>query len=121
MVEDDDLVREHVAQQLRSLGYAVLTAPNAADALDVLHGDETVELLFTDVVMPGGMNGRELADQARSIRPGLPVLFTSGYSENVIMHHGRLDPDVHLLQKPYGRHQLAAKLRQVLGERPRRP
>lgn len=121
MVEDDDLVREHVAQQLRSLGYAVLTAPNAADALDVLHGDEAVELLFTDVVMPGGMNGRELADQARSIRPGLPVLFTSGYSENVIMHHGRLDPDVHLLQKPYGRHQLAAKLRQVLGERPRRP
>lgn len=97
--------------------YGVITAANGAEALDVLRSDEIIDLLFTDIVMPGGMNGRKLANQARSIRPGLPVLFTSGYTENAIVHHGRLDPDVHLLQKPYRRQQLAAKLRQVLRDK----
>lgn len=114
VVEDDALVREHVADQLRSLGYSVLTAQNGAEALDHVRSDRRLDVLFTDVVMPGGMNGRELADAARSVRPRLPVLFTSGYTENAVVHHGRLDPGVHLLQKPYRRQQLAAKIRQVL-------
>lgn len=73
-------------------------------------------LLFTDTVMPGTMNGRQLADLARQLRPGIKVLFTSGYTENAIVHHGRLDRGVHLLNKPYRRQELAAKVRKVLDE-----
>ena len=73
-----------------------------------------IDLLFTDVIMPGGLNGPQLAAAARSARPGLPVLYTSGYTENAIVHHGRLDPGVHLLNKPYRRNELACKIRQVL-------
>ena len=114
LVEDDDLVRDHVAKQLRDLGYRVIACSNGADALQALRATADVDLLFTDVVMPGGMNGRELAEAARALRPDLPVLFTSGYTENAIVHHGRLDPGVHLLAKPYRRRDLAAKLRVVL-------
>jgi CheY-like chemotaxis protein len=80
----------------------------------VLSGSGEVDLLFTDVVMPGGMNGRELSEQARRLRPGLKVLFVSGYSENVIAHQGRLDPGVHLLSKPYTQIALARKALQIL-------
>ena len=114
LVEDDDLVRNHVAGQLRDLGYRVVAVSNGADAIEALRQTSDFDLLFTDVVMPGGMNGRELAEMARVLRPALPVLFTSGYTENAIVHHGRLDPGVHLLAKPYRRRDLAAKLRLVL-------
>jgi CheY-like chemotaxis protein len=100
---------------LRSLGYTVLAAKSGPEALPILAGAEALDLLFTDVVMPGGMSGRELADRAHSLRPGLKVLFTSGYTENAIVHQGRLDPGVQLLRKPYRRRDLALKLRSVLG------
>ena len=115
VVEDDDLVRHHVIGQLRSLGFEVESARSGREALAKLAQGETFDLLFTDVVMPG-MSGRQLADEARRIRPDLPVLFTSGYTENAIIHHGRLDKGVHLLTKPYTRDDLAAKLREAIGE-----
>jgi CheY-like chemotaxis protein len=114
VVEDDPLVREHAVTLLRGLGYRVSDAADGAAALKVLAGPESVDLLFTDIVMPGGMNGRQLADAARSLRPHLRVLYTSGYTENAIVHHGRLDPGVQLLAKPYRRRQLAQKVRAVL-------
>jgi PAS domain S-box-containing protein len=114
VVEDDDLVRQNVLRQLADLGYHVTGAENGMRALDILKTDMQVDLLFTDVVMPGGMNGRQLAEAAALLRPGLKVLFTSGYTENAIVHQGRLDRGVHLLSKPYRREELAAKIRKVL-------
>ena len=101
LVEDDDLVREHVTGQLMSLGYDVLAVGGGAEALDVLAGTTRFDLLLTDVVMPGGIDGKALADRAAALRPDLPVLFMSGYAESAIVHQGRLDPGVHLLPKPY--------------------
>ncbi|MEX1205293.1 MAG: PAS domain S-box protein [Dongiaceae bacterium] len=114
VVEDDTAVRELVVSQLAGLGYAVLQAPDGPAAEAVLEGGAAVDLLFTDIVMPGGMTGRQLADRARRRRPGLKVLFTSGYAENAVVHQGRLDPGVHLLSKPYKKLDLARKIRQVL-------
>ncbi|MEQ8347773.1 MAG: PAS domain-containing protein [Sneathiellaceae bacterium] len=114
LVEDDELVRRHVAAQLESLGYRVIDAASGPAALEVLESDSQVDILFTDIIMPGGMNGRQLAEAALRLRPDLPVLFTSGYAENAIVHHGRLDAGVHLLNKPYRQQDLAAKLREVL-------
>ena len=114
LVEDDALVRENSAAQLTSLGYAVVAVGSAPEALAVLEKDAAFDLLFTDIVMPGGMNGRALAERALKLRPGLPVLYTSGYTENAIVHHGRLDRGVELLAKPYRRQDLAAKVRAVL-------
>lgn len=114
LVEDDELVREYLANQLTGLGYRVLQAGNGPDAIGILWETTGVDLLLTDIVMPGGMNGRELAERARHFRPDMKVLFTSGYTENAIVHHGRLDPGVELLSKPYRRQELAAKVRKVL-------
>ncbi len=116
LVEDDDMVRSHVERQLLGLGYRVVSAANGPEALEVLRRIEDFDLLFTDVVMPGGMNGQQLAAEARRLHPGLPVLFSSGYTENAIIHHGRLDPGVHLLNKPYRREEMARKVREVLDE-----
>ena len=119
VVEDDDLVREFVSELLGSLGYRTIGARGGADALQILKSEPDIDLLFTDVVMPGGMNGRQLADKSREIRPDLRVLFTSGYTENAIVHHGRLDRGVLLLSKPYRRRDLALKVRQALDEQAR--
>ncbi|MFW5681235.1 MAG: response regulator, partial [Pseudomonadota bacterium] len=116
VVEDDDLVRAHVQTQLRTLGYRVTTAADAPAALRLMEQTDDVDLLFTDVVMPGGMNGADLAREAQRRWPGLKVLFTSGYTENAIVHHGRLDAGVELLSKPYRRADLARKLRHVLDD-----
>jgi PAS domain S-box-containing protein len=115
VVEDNELVRQHVAAQLDELGYQVKQAASASEALHILDGGWGVDLLFTDVVMPGSMNGKQLADAARVRLPNLKVLFTSGYTEDAIVHQGRLDPGVNLLGKPYRRAELVAKVRQVLG------
>lgn len=115
VVEDDPLVRRFSTQQLGSMGYKVLVAEHAARALEILQSNEHIDLLFTDVVMPGGMGGRELAQKALEIKPDLRVLYTSGYTENAIVHHGRLDPGVMLLNKPYRRVDLARKIRAALG------
>ncbi|MBU8540943.1 PAS domain S-box protein [Falsiroseomonas tokyonensis] len=114
VVEDDPLVRDHVAGQLRELGYRVVIAGHAAAALEALRLRDDFDLLLTDVVMPGGMNGHALAQEALRIRPGLRVLYTTGYTEDGIVHDGRLDPDVLLLKKPYRRRDLAEKVRQAL-------
>ncbi|HEX4916293.1 MAG TPA: PAS domain-containing protein [Limnobacter sp.] len=114
VVEDDQLVREHLKGQLLDLGYKVSIANDGPSALEMLQRIPDVDLLLTDVIMPKGMNGRQLADHARGLRPGLKVLYTSGYTENAIVHHGRLDTDLELLSKPYQRRELAAKLRKVL-------
>ncbi|MGK7868787.1 PAS domain S-box protein [Falsiroseomonas sp. E2-1-a20] len=121
VVEDDGMVRAHVATQLRDLGYEVIVAANAAEALEVLRAPARIDLLFTDVVMPGAVHGPALAEAARRLRPGLRVLFTSGYTQNGIMHHGRLDPGVLLLNKPYRRRDLAEKLRLALERVPDEP
>jgi CheY-like chemotaxis protein len=94
----------------------VVEAANALTALGLLRGSEVFDLLFTDVVMPGGMSGKQLADEALKVRPALKVLYTSGYTENAISHHGRLDPGVNLLPKPYRRKELADKVRNALGQ-----
>ena len=114
LVEDDALVRSFGQEQLEGMGYRVLVAGNGVEALEVLRGDQRVDLLFTDVVMPGGMSGREVAEEASQLRPGLKVLYTSGYAENAIVHDGRLDPGLVLLRKPYRRADLARKVRQAL-------
>jgi signal transduction histidine kinase/CheY-like chemotaxis protein len=114
IVEDDLLVRDYVVAQIERLGYRTLSAGNAAEALVVLDGPEHIDLLFTDVMMPGGMNGRQLAIEAQKRRPGLKVLYTSGYTENAIVHHGRLDAGVLLLPKPYLSSDLARGIRTAL-------
>ncbi|MGY8710113.1 PAS domain S-box protein [Bradyrhizobium sp. 18BD] len=114
IVEDDALVRQYVVTQVKSLGYAALEAANAAEALTIIDADKGIDLLFTDVIMPGAMNGRQLADEAARRRPDLKTLFTSGYTENAIVHHGRLDSGVLLLAKPYRKSELAKMLRTAL-------
>ncbi|WOH66637.1 PAS domain S-box protein [Bradyrhizobium sp. BWA-3-5] len=113
VVEDDKLVRDYVLAQLHSLGYVTLDAANATEALALVHAGHAFDLLFTDVIMPG-MNGRQLADEISKVRPGLKVLFTSGYTENAIIHHGRLDEGVLLLAKPYRKSDMAVMIRKAL-------
>jgi PAS domain S-box-containing protein len=116
VVEDDADVRRYVVSQIRDLGYRVIEAADGPQAQGILDGDTPIDLLFTDVVMPGGMTGRQLADAARQRRPKLKTLFTSGYTENSIVHQGKLDPGVHFLAKPYRRQDLARKLREALDQ-----
>jgi PAS domain S-box-containing protein len=113
VVEDDTLVRNYVLTQLHSLGYVTLDAANANDALLLARSGHAFDLLFTDVIMPG-MNGRQLADEMAKVRPGVKVLFTSGYTENAIIHHGRLDEGVLLLAKPYRKSDMAIMIRKAL-------
>jgi signal transduction histidine kinase/CHASE3 domain sensor protein len=116
LVEDEAAVREIAAAVLRSLGYRVLEAPDGDEALRVFgsHAAE-VELLLTDVVLPGTVRGRELSERITAIRPEVKVLYMSGYTENSIVHHGRLDDGVQLIGKPFKRETLARKVAAVLG------
>jgi PAS domain S-box-containing protein len=114
VVEDDDDVRAHTVESLRDLGYRVIEAHDAPSALRLLELQPApVRLLFTDVVLPG-MNGRQLAEEARRRQPDLKVLYTTGYARNAIIHHGKLDPGVELISKPFAYAALAAKVRDVL-------
>jgi signal transduction histidine kinase len=114
VVEDDHLVRAFVVSQIQSLGYLTLAAVNAAEAMVVINSPQEINLLFTDMIMPGSMNGRQLADAALRQRAALKILFTSGYSNEAIIHHGHLDADVLLLAKPYRRSDLARMIRMAL-------
>jgi len=114
LVEDDDDVSRFVVEALSDFGYRVEHARTAAEALELLKKTPEIALLFTDVVLPGGMNGRELATEASKLRPGLPVLYATGYTRNAIIHHGRLDANVELLIKPFTTEAMARKVRQVL-------
>jgi CheY-like chemotaxis protein len=116
VVEDDDDVRTYSVEILRELGYRVVEAHDGASALRLLERQTRLDLLFTDVVLPGGVTGAQVAAQAREIKPDLKVLFTTGYARNAIVHHGRLDAGVKLITKPFGSAELAAKVRDVLDE-----
>jgi signal transduction histidine kinase/CheY-like chemotaxis protein len=122
VVEDNGGVRDYAKVVLSELGYRVLEAGDANEALRLLAAN-SVDLLFTDVVLPGPMTGRALADKASKMRPGLPILFTTGYTRNAIVHQGRLDADVHLLNKPFTQQDLVRKIRELLdaaqGDTPR--
>jgi CheY-like chemotaxis protein len=95
-----------------------VSAVNGPQALEVLKREHGFDLLFTDIIMPGGLNGRQLADEARKLCPGLRVIFTSGYAETSVVHDGQLDQGVHLLNKPYRREDLAKKVRDALAQDP---
>jgi CheY-like chemotaxis protein len=120
VVEDDDAVRDTVVSMLSDLGYRVLKARDAASALSIIESGIAIDVLFTDVVMPGSLRSPELARKAVERQPGIAVLFTSGYTENAIVHGGRLDEGVELLSKPYTRDQLARRIRHVLAEKERK-
>jgi PAS domain S-box-containing protein len=114
VVEDDALVRNFVTSQLQSLGYRTVGAANGPAAMNLIEGGQAFDLLFTDVIMPGSMSGRELAEKVLKLQPGIKVLYTSGYTDNAIVHQGRLDPGVLLLTKPYRKSQLANMIRRAL-------
>jgi CheY-like chemotaxis protein len=114
VVEDDADVRRFVVGQLRDLGYRVLEAADGPSAQTILDSDQSIDLLLTDVVMPGGITGRHLAEEAKQRRPNLKTLYSSGYTENSIVHQGKLDPGVHFLAKPFRRQDLAVKVREAL-------
>jgi PAS domain S-box-containing protein len=120
VVEDDAGVRATVVDMLEALGYRVLKAEDGESALKVLAGGETIDMLFTDVVMPGPVRSTDMAARAQQLQPDIAVLFTSGYPQNAIVHGGRLDAGVELLSKPYRREELARKLRYVLALREQR-
>jgi CheY-like chemotaxis protein len=120
VAEDDEGVRATVVEMLTDLGYHVLKARDAQSALTVIESGAHIDLLFTDVVMPGTLKSPELARMTRERLPNIAVLFTSGYTENSIVHGGRLDPGLELLSKPYTREVLARKIRHVLANQTQR-
>ena len=113
VVEDDEEVRSFVTETLRGLNYRVLEAADGEAALPLVRRPEAIDLLLTDVVMPG-MNGRALGDAAQQHRPGLKILYMTGYSRNAIVHQGRLDPGVSLIQKPFSESALASRVHEML-------
>jgi CheY-like chemotaxis protein len=119
IVEDQDELRAFAAEALNELGYRVLEARDAPGALKRVETESDIDLLFTDVVLPGGMNGRALAEEVVRRSPQTVVLFTTGYARNAIVHQGRLDPRVNLIGKPFSYTQLADKVRRLLDSRAR--
>jgi CheY-like chemotaxis protein len=114
VVEDDTDLRSYVSELLRDLNYRVVPASSAQAALTILLQEEPkVDLLLTDVVMPG-INGRELGRRAQQIRPGIKILYMTGYSRNAVVHQGRLDEGVELLEKPISQAKLALRVREML-------
>jgi two-component system NtrC family sensor kinase len=114
LVEDDEEVNRFATEVLREEGYNVISTHEGPSALRLLDANPNIDLLFTDVVLPGGMNGRQLADEALRRRPSLKVLYATGYTRNAIIHQGRLDADVELLTKPFTPDILASKVKQIL-------
>ena len=114
VVEDNELVRRNVVKQLESLGYRTLEASTGTEAITLIERDADIDLLFTDLIMPGGMNGCQLAERVASRQRSIKVLFTSGYTEEAVLHQGRLDPGLLLLGKPYRKAELARMVRQAL-------
>jgi len=121
VVEDEPLVRDFVLSQLQGLGYKTVTASTGAEALALVEAGDAFDLVFTDVIMPGGMNGKELAEAIVRLRPDTRVVYTSGYTDNAIIEHGRLAPDALLLTKPYRRAELAQMVRRALTPAPMQP
>lgn len=114
VVDDNVAIVEDASEMLAGLGYGVVSASSGAEALTVLERHDDVDLLFTDVVMPGEIAGRALADKALRLRPGLKVLFTSGYFEGALVSKGELETDVQFIVKPYRMKDLALKIDELL-------
>jgi DNA-binding response OmpR family regulator len=119
VVDDEDNVRMLIAETLAGSSYKVIEAADAASALKVLQAEGPVDVMITDVGLPGGLNGRQLADAGRMIRKGLKVLFTTGYAENAVIRDGQLEPGMEVLIKPFAMNTLAAKVREMLERGPR--
>ena len=115
MVEDDKRVRQLTIKRLKLLGYQVLEAGDGPTALAILGSSAPVDLVFTDLVMPGGLSGRDVARRARELRPGVKVLLTSGYAEELVHADALQREQLKVLRKPYAQADLAAALREVLG------
>lgn len=116
LVDDDGAVRATSVDLLTTLGYEVLVAASGLEALDILARVGDVDVLFTDVIMPGGMDGGEVADQAKRIRPGIKILFQSGYFEGALVRQGNISANTHLLVKPYRRKDLAQMMNMILAD-----
>ncbi len=114
VVDDEPTVRMLVMEVLEDLGYAAIEAADGASGLRVLQSDARVDLLVTDVGLPGGMNGRQMADAARVGRPGLKVLFITGYAENAVLGNGHLDHGMHVMTKPFALEALASRIRELI-------
>jgi CheY-like chemotaxis protein len=114
IVDDEPMVRMLVTEVLQDLGYAAAEAQDGVSGLAVLRSDARIDLLVTDVGLPGGMNGRQLADAARQLRPGLKVLFITGYAETAVAATGRLEPDMHVLTKPFVMEALASRIKAII-------
>ena len=114
MVDDEPTVRMLVTEVLEELGYTAIEATDGAAGLRVLQSDARIDLLVTDVGLPGGMNGRQMADAARVARPGLKVLFITGYAENAVLSHGHLGPGMHVMTKPFAMEALAGRIRDLI-------
>jgi CheY-like chemotaxis protein len=117
VVDDEPTVRMLVGDTLADLGYRGIEAADAASGLKVLESDVQIDLLITDVGLPGGMNGKEMADLARKSRPDLKVLFITGYAENAAVSNGHLEPGMHVLSKPFPLDTLAARIRSIIEEK----
>ena len=114
VVDDEPTVRMLVVEVLEDLGYVAIEAGDGAAGLDILHSGVRLDLLVTDVGLPGGMNGREVAEAARLARPDLKVLFITGYAENAVLSHGDLDAGMHVLTKPFALEALASRINELL-------
>ena len=114
VVDDEPTVRMLVTEVLEDLGYTAIEAADGLVGLKVLRSDARIDLLVTDVGLPGGMNGRQVADAARAVRPGLKVLFITGYAENAVLSHGHLDPGIHVLTKPFAIEALASRIKELI-------
>ena len=114
VVDDEPTVRMLVSEVLADLGYRAIEAEDGAAGLKVLNSPARVDLLVTDVGLPGGMNGRQVADAARTVRPDLKVLFITGYAENAVLSHGHLDPGMHVMTKPFAMEALATRIRELI-------
>ena len=115
VVDDEPTVRMLVMEVLDDLGYQAFEAADGAAGLRILRTDAAIDLLITDVGLPGGMNGRQMADAARVERPDLKVLFITGYAENAVLSHGHLEPGMHVLTKPFAMEALATRVKELIG------
>jgi CheY-like chemotaxis protein len=116
VVDDEPVVRMLVTEVLQELGYAAIEAADGAEGLQILQSGQNIDLLVSDVGLPGGMNGRQVADAARAMRPGLKVLFITGYAENALFGDRQLEPGMHVMTKPFAMEALAARIRAVIEE-----
>ncbi len=115
IVDDEPTVRMLVADVLEEFGYHAIEAADGSSGLRIMQSDARIDLLVTDVGLPGGMNGRQMADAGRVTRPALKVLFITGYAENAVISHGHLEPGMHLLTKPFTMEMLGSRIRDLIG------